>query len=195
MSLLFGGAATDGKPSEKSAPLKQAAFAGGCFWCMETAFEGLPGVSEVISGYTGGTLTHPTYEQVSAGKTGHFEAVRVEYDPTKITYEKLLDVFWRSIDPTDAGGQFIDRGEQYRSAIFVQDDEERKQAEASKAKLAASKVFKDPIVTSILPAGIFYDAEDYHQDFYKKSPIRYKYYRYNSGRDQFLETTWGKTEH
>jgi peptide methionine sulfoxide reductase msrA/msrB len=174
--------------------LKRATFAGGCFWCTESDFEKVDGVVEVISGYTGGHTENPTYEEVSSGVTGHIESVQVFYDPTKVSYEQLLDVFWRHVDPTDAGGQFVDRGSQYRSAIFYQDDAQRRLAEASKAKLAQSGRFDKPIVTEIVKLGKFYPAEEYHQDYYKKNPLRYKYYRYGSGRDQFLEQVWSKEE-
>jgi peptide methionine sulfoxide reductase msrA/msrB len=167
--------------------MKKATFAGGCFWCMEPPFEKLEGVIEVVSGYTGGTKENPTYEEVSSGGTGHVEAVEITYDPQKTSYRILLDVFWRQIDPTDAGGQFADRGGQYVSAIFYHDEEQRAQAVESKKALEASGVFLKPIVTAIIPAGKFYPAEDYHQDYYKKNPIRYKFYRHNSGRDAFLD--------
>jgi len=173
------------------AGLKKATFAGGCFWCMEPPFEKLDGVKEVIAGYTGGHVENPTYKQVSAGGTGHVEAVEVIYDPSKITYQQLLDVFWRQIDPTDNGGQFVDRGSSYLSAIFYHNEEQKMLAEASKKQLAESGRFKKPIVTEIRPAGPFYRAEEYHQDYYKKNPIRYKFYRFNSGRDRFLEKVWG----
>lgn len=172
--------------------LATATFAGGCFWCMEPPFDALDGVVATVSGYIGGHKANPTYEEVSSGMTGHVEALQVLYDPAKVDYTQLLEIFWRSIDPTDSGGQFVDRGNQYRSAIFYHDAEQQKLAEASKAQLAASGRFHRPIVTPILPAGPFYAAEEYHQDYYRKNPIRYKYYRYNSGRDQFLEKTWGK---
>jgi peptide methionine sulfoxide reductase msrA/msrB len=168
----------------------EAVFAGGCFWCTESDFEKVDGVVEVISGYTGGRVAKPTYEQVSAGGTGHVEAVKVVYDPAKVSYEQLLEVFWHHVDPTDAGGQFVDRGSQYRSVIFYASDSERQKAEASKQELGASGRFGKPIVTEILPLGPFYPAEEYHQDYYKKNPIRYRYYRYGSGRDQFLEKVW-----
>jgi len=168
-----------------------AVFAGGCFWCTEADFEKVDGVIDAVSGYTGGHLDNPTYQQVSRGGTGHVEAFKVIYDPQKVTYETLLEIFWRHVDPTDSGGQFVDRGSQYRSAIFYSDDQERQLAEASKAKLAASGRFNKPIVTEILPLGPFYPAEDYHQDFYQKSPLRYKRYRSGSGRDRFLEKVWG----
>ncbi len=167
-----------------------AVFAGGCFWCTESDFEKVDGVIETISGYTGGHVANPTYKQVSAGGTGHIEAVKVLYDEDRISYEQLLEVFWRHVDPTDGGGQFVDRGSQYVSAVFYKDDRQRQLAEASKARLAASGQFDKPIVTRILPLGEFYEAEQYHQNYYKKNPIRYKWYRSGSGRDQFLEKAW-----
>ena len=170
---------------------KEAYFAGGCFWCTEADFEKVDGVIDAISGYTGGHVANPTYEQVSAGGTGHVEAVKVIYDPTKVSYEQLLQFFWMHIDPTDAGGQFVDRGSQYRSVIFYSNEQEHRLAEASKKRLAASGRFDKPIVTEILPLGHFYPAEEYHQDYYKKNPIRYHYYRYRSGRDQYLKKIWG----
>jgi methionine-S-sulfoxide reductase len=172
--------------------LATATFAGGCFWCMEPSFDKLDGVVATISGYSGGHTANPTYEEVSSGTSGHLEALQVLYDPTKVSYDRLLEVFWRSINPTDADGQFVDRGSQYRSAIFYHDAEQQRLAEASRQQLSASGRFRQPIVTPILPAGPFYPAEEYHQDYYEKNPVRYKYYRYNSGRDQFLETIWGK---
>jgi len=181
--------------SAGSAPhLEKATFAGGCFWCMVPPFEKLDGVAEVISGYTGGRKVNPTYEEVSAGTTGHVEAIEVVYDPAKVTYEKLLDVFWRQINPTDAGGQFVDRGSQYLSVIFYHNEEQKGLAERSKKELEKSGRFDQPIVTEIRPAGPFYPAEEYHQDYWKKNPIRYKFYRFNSGRDQYLAKVWGKEE-
>jgi peptide methionine sulfoxide reductase msrA/msrB len=177
-----------------AANTRTAVFAGGCFWCTESDFEKVPGVLEVVSGYTGGNLANPEYQQVSAGGTGHVEAVRVVYDPARVSYDQLLDWFWHHVDPTDSGGQFVDRGAQYRSVIFYADGEQRRLAEASKQKRAASGRFDKPIVTEILPLGSFYPAEDYHQDYYKKNPIRYHYYRWNSGRDQFISKVWGKEE-
>jgi peptide methionine sulfoxide reductase msrA/msrB len=168
----------------------EAVFAGGCFWCTESDFEKVDGVIEALSGYTGGREANPTYQQVSAGGTGHLEAVKVIYDPSKITYAQLLQVFWRHVNPTDAGGQFVDRGPQYRSAIFYANDQERQLAEASKEALGAGRRFEKPIVTEILPLGTFYPAEDYHQDYYQKNPLRYRYYRSGSGRDQFIESVW-----
>ncbi len=174
--------------------LEKATFAGGCFWCMVPPFEKLDGVKEVVSGYTGGRKVNPTYEEVSAGGTGHLESVEITYDPEKVSYAKLLDVFWMQINPTDAGGQFVDRGSQYKSAIFYHNDGQKRLAEESKKKLEASGRFDKPIITEILPAGPFYPAEEYHQDYWKKNPVRYKFYRYNSGRDQYLHKIWGKEE-
>jgi len=170
--------------------LDTAIFAGGCFWCMTPPFEKVPGVIRVVSGYTGGHTKNPTYQNYAEG--GHVEVVEITYDPAKISYSKLLDVFWRQIDPTDGGGQFVDRGPQYRSVIFYLTDEQKKLAGKSKAELAASGRFKKPIVTEIIKASTFYPAEEYHQDYWKKSPVRYKFYRWNSGRDQYLEKVWGK---
>jgi len=172
--------------------LQTATFAGGCFWCTESDFEKLPGVVKVISGYTGGTKENPTYAEVSSGKTGHVEAVRVYYDPTKITYEELLDYFWKHVDPTDTGGQFVDRGAQYRSAIFYHGEDQKRSAEKSKEALSKSGKFNKPIATEIVKLTKFYEAEDYHQDYYKTHALKYKFYRYASGRDQFLEKVWGK---
>lgn len=169
----------------------EATFAGGCFWCVEADFEKVDGVVEAISGYTGGTKRNPTYREVASGRTDHVEAVRIVYHPDRVSYGELLDLFWRSVDPTDAGGQFVDRGAQYRTAIFPHDEEQRLQAEASKAALEASGVFDQPVVTEILPQTAFYPAEDYHQDYYQKNPFRYRLYRFNSGRDQFLKRVWG----
>ncbi len=167
-----------------------ATFAGGCFWCMEPPFEKLEGVGAVVSGYTGGEKENPSYEQVSSGATGHREAVQVTYDPAKISYATLLDVFWRSIDPTDAGGQFADRGSQYKTGIFYHDDEQKSLAEKSRQALEQSGTFDKPIVVEILPAGPFYAAEMYHQDYYKKNPTHYNRYKVGSGRKGFLESVW-----
>ncbi len=168
-----------------------ATFAGGCFWCVEADFEKLPGVLQVVSGYSGGNEPNPTYKQVSAGITGHLESVQVFFDPTVVSYTQLLDYFWRHIDPTDAGGQFVDRGRQYRSAVFYHNDVQKAQAEASKAALEASGVFGGkPVATEIRPFQSFHPAEEYHQDYWKHNPVRYNYYRYGSGRDQFLKKTW-----
>ena len=177
--------------SNQNGKVEKATLAGGCFWCMEHPFEKLDGVSAVISGYTGGQKANPTYEEVSAGGTGHLEAVQITYNPDKITYQELLDVFWRQIDPTDAGGQFVDRGPQYRSAIFYHNDDQKRLAEISKAELGKSGIYENPIVTEILKFSKFYEAENYHQDYYKKSTLKYKYYRYRSGRDQYLKKIWG----
>ncbi len=171
---------------------EKATFAGGCFWCMEHPFEELTGVSEVLSGYTGGRKKNPTYEEVSAGATFHYESVQITYDPSKISYSKLLDTFWRQIDPTDPGGQFVDKGMQYRTAVFYHNEEQKRLAEESKEQLNESGRFDEEIVTEIIEATPFYKAEEYHQDFYKKSPLRYKAYRRGSGRDKFLERIWGK---
>jgi len=169
---------------------QKATFAGGCFWCMESPFEKLTGVKDVISGYTGGHVENPTYQEVSSGSTGHLEAIQVIYDPSQISYAQLLDVFWRQVDPTDPGGQFVDRGEQYTTAIFYHSDKQKEEAEASKARLQASGRYAASVVTPIRKASPFYRAEDYHQDYYKKNPIRYKFYRFNSGRDRYLKGIW-----
>ena len=172
-----------------------ATFAGGCFWCMEGPFDVLDGVTATISGYAGGHLDNPTYRQVSAGDTGHAEVVQIHYDPAVISYEALLRVFWRNIDPTTPDRQFCDRGNQYRPGIFVHDDAQRAAAEASRAEIERTKSFAAPIQTEIVAAGKFYPAEDYHQDYYVKNPIRYKFYRYNCGRDQRLKELWGEAPH
>ena len=168
-----------------------ATFGGGCFWCMEPPFDELPGVIATVAGYAGGEVKNPTYEQVSAGGTGHAEVVQVRYDPAKISYEKLLEVYWRNVDPLTAGRQFCDSGSQYRSAIFYHGAEQRALAERSKAALAKSGRFSKPIVTEIAPVDAFYEAEAYHQDYYKKNPLRYKFYRASCGRDRRLEELWG----
>ena len=175
--------------------LKKATFAGGCFWCVESDFEKIDGVIEVVSGYTGGQEENPTYKEVAAGRTGHTEAVQIIYDPEKVTYNQLLDVFWRVMDPTDAGGSFVDRGPQYRSGIFYHDEEQKRLAEESKMALEKSGRFNRPIVTEITELNRFYRAEEYHQDYYKKNPLRYKLYRNGSGRDQFLKKTWADDKH
>jgi len=176
-------------------PLAVATFAGGCFWCVEADFDKLPGVVRTISGYTGGKVENPGYKQVSGGGTGHLESLQVFYEPARISYEDLLAAFWRMVEPTDAGGQFVDRGEQYSTAIFYHDEVQKHAAEASKAALAASGRYDKPVITPIRPAETFYTAEDYHQDYHSKNPLRYKYYRYRSGRDQYLEKTWGEDLH
>jgi peptide methionine sulfoxide reductase msrA/msrB len=172
------------------AQMEEATFAGGCFWCMQAPFEKLKGVSSVVSGYTGGKGKDPTYEDYA--EKGHVEAIDVTFDPAQITYAQLLEVFWRQVDPTDAGGQFVDRGPQYRSAIFYHNEEQKRLAEKTKQELAASGKYDKPIATEILKASVFHKAEDYHQDYHKKNPIRYKYYRSRSGRDQYLDKVWGK---
>jgi methionine-S-sulfoxide reductase len=179
-------------PGALGKDFKKATFAGGCFWCMQPPFDKLDGVISTTVGYAGGKEKNPTYEQVSAGLTGHVEAVEILYDPSRISYSALLDVFWRNIDPTQADGQFVDKGPQYRSVIFYHDDEQRRLAEASRESLDNSGRYERSIVTEIVPASTFYRAEEYHQDYYKKNPLRYKYYRYGSGRDRYLEKTWGK---
>ena len=171
--------------------VNKATFAGGCFWCMEAPFEPLPGVVSVTSGYTGGTKDHPTYQEVSSGATGHAEAVQIVYDPSKVTYEQLLDVFWMNIDPTTPNAQFADKGSQYRTAIFCHSEEQRRLAEASKERLARSGKFDKPLVTEIVPASAFYPAEEYHQDYYKKNAVHYTLYRAGSGREGFLKRLWG----
>ena len=176
----------------EDAMTRKATFAGGCFWCVEADFEKIPGVLKVISGYTGGNKENPNYEEVSSGTTGHVEAVQVYYDPSKITYEQLLDFFWRHVDPTDPGGQFVDRGPQYRSIIFYHDEEQRRLAEKSKEALDRSGRFNKPVVTEIMKFTKFYEAEEYHQDYSKKHPLKYAYYRHGSGRDRFLSKVWGK---
>jgi peptide-methionine (S)-S-oxide reductase len=168
-----------------------ATFAGGCFWCMEPPFDKTAGVVSTTSGYTGGTKPGATYREVSSGTTGHAEAVRVVYDPHKVTYDKLVEVFWRNVDPLDAGGQFCDRGNEYRTSIFVHDAEQRRVAEQSRRSLTESKRFGKPIVTEIVDAGPFFVAEEYHQDYYVKNPTQYRFYRWNCGRDARLKELWG----
>jgi len=179
------------QPKASPSETKIATFAGGCFWCMESAFEGVDGVSEVISGYTGGTKVNPTYQEVSSGTTGHVEAVQVYYDPNVVSYKELVDFFWKQIDPTDDGGQFADRGTQYMTAIFYADDKEKQIAEQSKKELEESGKFDKPIVTTIRPSSEFYKAEEYHQDYYKKNLLRYELYAEGSGRKGFIRKTWG----
>ena len=193
--MLGAGAQTTARPSTSGSSAKTAVaiFAGGCFWCMEPPFDKLPGVKSTTSGYIGGHVANPTYEQVSAGRTGHAEAVLVRYDPTRVSYQKLLDVFWRNIDPLAVDRQFCDVGDQYRSEIFTTAAEQQRLADASKRKLEASGRFKLPIATQVVPASKFYQAEAYHQDYYRRNPVRYKFYRYNCGRDQRLEQLWGPT--
>jgi len=174
-----------------AAKVEKGTFAGGCFWCMEHPFDALPGVLSVTAGYTGGQKKHPTYQEVSAGGTGHAESVQIVYDPSRITYRKLLDVFWHNIDPTTKDRQFCDGGHQYRSAIFYHTEEQKREALESKEALEKNKPFAGPVVTEIVPAGDFYPAEEYHQHYYKKNPIRYWYYRNGCGRDQRLKELWG----
>jgi peptide-methionine (S)-S-oxide reductase len=195
MSALLASAV--GAAGKNDAPaggrmLEKATFAGGCFWCMEHPFDSLDGVVSVTSGYTGGTKKNPTYQEVSAGGTGHAESVQIVYDPARIGYRKLLEVFWHNIDPTTSNRQFCDAGNQYRSAVFYHDGEQKKLAEESKRELERTKTFQGSVVTEISPASEFYPAEDYHQQYYKKNPVRYKFYRYNCGRDQRLKELWGK---
>lgn len=182
-------AADEMKPSTSG--LDVATFAGGCFWCTESDFEKLDGVEKAISGYTGGSLKNPSYETVSSGATQHLESVEVYYDPAIISYDELLDAFWKMVNPTDKGGQFVDRGYQYTTAIFTHNPQQRAAAEASRQRLDASGRYDKPIVTPIRDASSFYPAEEYHQNYYKRNPVRYHFYRWNSGRDQYLEKTWG----
>lgn len=177
-------------PPNAEANQEKAIFAGGCFWCMEPAFSGVEGVQEVKVGYTGGTVENPSYEQVSLGKTGHLEAIQIIFDPMKISYQQLLDIFWRQIDPTDPGGQFADRGTQYKTAIFYLNAGQKHLAEVSKLELERSHFFPKPITTQILPARTFYAAENYHQRYFVKQPERYKQYRLGSGRETYLKSTW-----
>jgi peptide-methionine (S)-S-oxide reductase len=189
LGMALAASAAEPVAKEKTAT---AVFAGGCFWCMEPPYDALPGVIATTSGYAGGQKADPTYEQVSAGDTGHIEVIQITYNPQQVSYEKLLEVFWRNVDPLDKGGQFCDRGSTYTTAIFVQNQEQRKLAEQSKA--AIEKQLGKTVVTPIRAAATFYPAEEYHQDYYQKNPLRYKYYRYSCGRDQRLEHLWGKKE-
>lgn len=184
--MIFAGEALAIEKFEK------ATFAGGCFWCMEPPFDKLKGVKSTISGYAGGSVANPTYRQVSSGSTGHTEVVQVTFDPNIVSYKSLLKTFWRNIDPTDSNGQFVDQGSQYRPAIFFHSEKQKKEAKLSRDELQKSKVFHKKIVVEIAELEKFYPAEEYHQDYYKKSPIRYRFYRYNSGRDQFLDKYWKK---
>ena len=191
LAALAGALAVSGPASarEVAATLEVATFAGGCFWCMEEAFDEVPGVVSTTSGYTGGRLESPTYEQVSGGDTGHVEAVQVIFDPAVVSYARLLDAFWRNVDPTDDGGQFCDRGPQYVSVVYVRNERQRRLAEASKEALAEARPF--PILTPILAATTFWDAESYHQDYYRKNPVRYRFYKFNCGRKARLDDLWG----
>ena len=193
LALMAGIAAAlaQSTPADTDTRVAVATFAGGCFWCVEEAFEKVPGVIRAVSGYTGGTVDRPTYEEVSSKSTGHYEAVQVTFDPTKVSYAQLVDWFWRNIDPFDADGQFCDKGSPYHTAIFTHDAEQHTTAEASKQALEASGRFKERIATKILPAEPFWVAEDYHQDYYKKNPHRYSYYKTACGRAQRLEQIWG----
>jgi peptide-methionine (S)-S-oxide reductase len=192
ISFMLIVAASPATASAKEAtPLEKATFAGGCFWCMEHPFDEIPGVVSVTSGYTGGQKANPTYEEVSAGGTGHAESVQVIYDPAKVTYEKLLNIYWHNIDPTTKDRQFCDTGRQYRSAIFYHSEEQHRLALQSKALLEKTKTFKESVVTEIVPATAFYPAEDYHQHYYKKNPLRYTFYRTSCGRDHRLKELWG----
>lgn len=195
ISLGFGLQTTPSPVKAAAQNHEVAIFAGGCFWCVESDFDHVPGVIKTISGYTGSEYKNPTYKTVSAGGTGHLEAVEITYDPTKVTYDHLLHVFWRSVDPTDAGGQFCDRGESYQTAIYATSDKQLATAKASKATLQKSKTLKADIVTPIHPASTFYPAETYHQDYYQKNPVRYKIYRYGCGRDRRIENLWGDQAH
>ena len=188
--LLAAGTAASAAPAAK--PTAVATFAGGCFWCMEPPFDRVKGVISTTSGYIGGRVDRPTYEQVSAGGTGHAEAVQIVYDPARVTYAQLLEIFWRNIDPLAVNRQFCDSGDQYRSAIFFHDQEQQRLATQSKAAIERSGRFKKGIATEIVAAGVFYRAEGYHQDYYLKNPVRYKFYRYQCGRDARLEELWGK---
>lgn len=188
-ALLIGWLGTVAAADPAPATAK-ATFAGGCFWCMEPPFDKLPGVSATISGYTGGHHKQPKYEEVSTGRTGHIEALQITFDPNQVSYQQLLDIFWQNVDPLDGGGQFCDRGSQYTTAIFYHDAEQKRLAEQSKAKIAAR--LGRELVTPIRPATEFYAAEAYHQDYYQRNPLRYKYYRFSCGRDKRLEQLWGK---
>jgi len=190
--LLAGAQAREAKVAKAAGGLARATFAGGCFWCMEPPFEKIPGVLSVTSGYAGGRVNNPSYDQVSSGGTGHAEVVQVGYDPSRVSYEQLVEVFWRNVDPTDKGGQFCDRGDQYRTGIFFEGESQLRAAEESKRSIDASGVLGRPIVTEIVALEAFYPAEDYHQDFYKKSPARYYSYRAGCGRDKRLSDLWGK---
>lgn len=197
-SIKLGLSAFAVVPAEKKEKVtdvyQTAIFAGGCFWCMEHPFEIIDGVIDVVSGYTGGDESDPTYQEVASGETDHLEAVRVVFDPSKVSYESLLDIYWRQVDPTDSRGQFVDRGTQYNTAIFYQNDLQQNIAEQSRKKLDDSGRYEKPIVTEIRKAGEFYDAEAFHQDYHKTNPLRYKYYRQSSGRDRYLERIWKNVE-
>lgn len=193
--LFWPPAPVAGSGDAPPASVARATFAGGCFWCMEPPFDAIPGVVSTTSGYAGGKVKDPTYEQVSAGGTGHLESIQVAYDPTRVAYDRLLETFWHNVDPLDGGGQFCDRGNQYRTAIFFANEEQERAAIESKRRLQASGALKGAIVTPIVPLEAFYPAEDYHQDFYRKNPARYKMYRFGCGRDRRLEALWGPSGH
>jgi peptide-methionine (S)-S-oxide reductase len=188
--VLIGSASAAEAPREVA--VERAVFAGGCFWCMQPAFDRLPGVVKTTVGYTGGDTQNPTYEEVSSGLSGHVEAIEVLFDPARVSYEALLEVYWRSLDPTDGGGQFADRGSQYRPVIFYADDSQRERAERSRAALEKSGKFSAPIAVTLEPACVFWPAEDYHQSYYRKSSVHYQLYKRGSGRAGFLERTWGE---
>ena len=195
MAAVYPGVVSAAEKKESSAALETlevATFAGGCFWCVESDFDGVPGVVRTISGYTGGQVENPTYRQVSSDTTGHREAVQIYYDPDRIAFVDLLEIFWRTIDPTDAGGQFCDRGQSYTTAVFTNSDEQRRVADSSKKMIESSGVLEQPVVTTIEIAGPFYPAEDYHQDYYKKNPLRYRFYRFSCGRDARVKDLWGE---
>ena len=195
LSLSFGRAFDEAAAAEPPPPLATATFAGGCFWCMQAPFDDLPGISKVTVGFTGGTVESPTYAMVSGGKTGHVESIQIRFDPATITYQQLLDLYWRQIDPLSADGQFCDRGRQYRAVIFYHDEVQRGLAEASREalkKTIGARGIKDPIVTEIVAASTFYPAGEEHQDYYKRNPIRYNFFRWNCGRDKRLDEIWGK---
>lgn len=185
-------AAAAEEPASMTDTQARATFAGGCFWCMQSEFDDLDGIVSTAVGYTGGSVPNPTYQHVSAGSTGHAEAIEIVYDPAKVRYEQLLDIFWTNIDPTQLDGQFVDVGSQYRTGIFYHDETQRRLAEESKAALQSSGKFTKPIVTDIVPAAVFYPAEEYHQRYYKKNPMRYKMYKIGSGREGFIKRTWGR---
>ena len=190
--VLIAPSAVHAQNGDQTATVAKATFAGGCFWCMEPPYDEMEGVLSTISGYSGGTVPNPTYKQVSSGQTGHTEVIQIEYDPSRISYQELLDVFWRNVDPVDAGGQFCDRGDQYRTAIFYHDEQQRRLAEQSKEALDRSGTLPKAVVTEIVPFTAFYAAEEYHQDYYLKNPLRYKYYRTACGRDRRLNQLWGE---
>ena len=192
IALIGGAVMSEKNQKNEKAVLQKATFAGGCFWCMEDAFKRVDGVVDAVSGYTGGNKDKPTYEEVSSGTTGHYEAVQITFDPSKVSYERLLDLFWRQIDPTDQGGQFADRGSQYRTAIFYHSEEQKAIAEKSKEKLERSGKFDQPVATKIIPFTKFFKAEDYHQGYSQKQPLAFKLYKKGSGREGFIKETWGE---